>query len=153
MLFAHWMLLVATFLPIVAVAFAKAKKGYDNHQPRVYIDKLDENTMQKRMAWAQENSWEALMMFAPAVLLATVLHANPNTMNLLVGLLPRVWFICGVMPKIWRLRAHRFGLWVCCVWSVCMCLLQWLDWRVLSVESWVAWRDGCAHIKSRVRCF
>ena len=110
MLFAHWMLLVATFLPIVAIAFAKAKKGYNNHQPRAYIEGLGENTMQKRMAWAQENSWEALIMFAPAVLLATVLHANPNTMNLLAG-----GFVAARLVYLWcyakDLATARSSIW------------------------------------------
>ncbi len=85
MLFAHWMLLVATFLPIVAVSFAKAKKGYNNHQPRTSMDQLPDNSMAKRMLWAQANSWEALMMFAPAVLLATLLNVSPSILNLLTG--------------------------------------------------------------------
>jgi ZIP family zinc transporter len=73
MLFAHWMLLVASLLPIVAVGFAKSRGGkYDNHNPREFLEKLREGSFAKRMAAAQANSWEALGMFAPAVLLATI---------------------------------------------------------------------------------
>jgi uncharacterized MAPEG superfamily protein len=110
MLFAHWMLLVATFLPIVAVSFAKASKKYDNHQPRAYVESLGDNTLQKRMAWAQENSWEALMMFAPAVLLATFLHVDSGVMNLLAG-----GFIAARLVYLWcyakNLATARSSIW------------------------------------------
>jgi uncharacterized MAPEG superfamily protein len=80
------MLLVASLLPIVAVAVAKAKGGrYDNSRPRDFLDNLPDNSMAKRMAWAQANSWEALMMFAPAVLLASMRGVNASTLNLLAG--------------------------------------------------------------------
>lgn len=85
MLFAHWMLLVASFLPIIATSFAKLGKGYDNSQPRAYIETLGANTLQRRMAWAESNSWEALMMFAPAVLLATFLNVDALVLNLCAG--------------------------------------------------------------------
>lgn len=86
MLFAHWMLLIATFLPIIAVGFAKWSRHYDNQQPRAYLDALPDNTFKKRMVWAHNNSWEALMMFAPAVLLATFVQAKPSYINLFAGL-------------------------------------------------------------------
>ena len=58
MLFAHWMLLVASLLPIVAVGFAKSRGGkYDNHNPREFLEKLREGSFAKRMAAAQANSW------------------------------------------------------------------------------------------------
>ena len=86
MLFAHWMLLVATLLPLVATSVAKLKGGrYNNHAPREFLAQLPERSMAKRMAWAQENSWEALMMFAPAVLLATVRGVPASSLNLLAG--------------------------------------------------------------------
>ena len=86
MLFAHWMLLLATLLPLVAASVAKLKGGrYNNHAPREFLAQLPERSMAKRMAWAQENSWEALMMFAPAVLLATVRGVPANTLNLLAA--------------------------------------------------------------------
>ena len=85
MLFAHWMLLVASFLPIIAVSFAKSGKAYDNSQPRAYAESLAENTLQRRMVWAEANSWEALMMFAPAVLLATFLNVDALVLNLCAG--------------------------------------------------------------------
>lgn len=86
MLFAHWMLLVASFLPIVAVGFAKSRGGkYDNHNPRDFLENLRPGSFAKRMSAAQSNSWEALMMFAPAVLVATHYHVADTTLNILAG--------------------------------------------------------------------
>jgi uncharacterized MAPEG superfamily protein len=96
MIFAHWMLLTATFLPIFAVVLAKLSRNFDNHQPRAYLESLDNNTMQKRMVWAQENSWEALMMFAPAVLLATFFQVDSQTMNQLTG-----GFVAARLAYLW----------------------------------------------------
>ncbi len=97
MLFAHWMLLLATLLPLVAASVAKLKGGrYNNHAPREFLAQLPERSMAKRMAWAQENSWEALMMFAPAVLLATVHGVPANTLNLLAAV-----FILARIVYLW----------------------------------------------------
>ncbi|TDR32555.1 MAPEG family protein [Hydromonas duriensis] len=96
MLFAHWMLLLATILPIVAVAIAKSQPGFDNHNPRAYLEQLPEGSMHKRMVAAQANSWEALIMFAPAVLLATMLHVQASTLNLLAGV-----FIVARIVYLW----------------------------------------------------
>ncbi len=97
MLFAHWMLLLATLLPLVAASVAKLKGGrYNNHAPREFLAQLPERSMAKRMAWAQENSWEALMMFAPAVLLATVRGVPANTLNLLAAV-----FILARIVYLW----------------------------------------------------
>ena len=86
MLFAHWMLLVASLLPIVAVATAKLNGGkFDNHNPRDFLENLRPGSFAKRMSAAQGNSWEALMMFAPAVLIATHYHVAASTLNVLAG--------------------------------------------------------------------
>ena len=52
--------------------------------------------MAKRMALAQENSWEALMRFAPAVLLATVRGVPASSLNLLAGV-----FILARIAYLW----------------------------------------------------
>ncbi|MGL4767438.1 MAG: MAPEG family protein [Formosimonas sp.] len=83
MLLAHWMLLVASFLPIVAAAAAKISQGgYDNHHPRDFLDKLPAHSVGKRLVAAQSNAWEALMMFAPALLLASWRGVDGATLNL-----------------------------------------------------------------------
>ncbi len=103
MLFAHWILLLATLLPLVATSVAKFKGGrYNNHAPREFLAQLPERSMAKRMAWAQDNSWEALMMFAPAVLLATVRGVPENTLNLLAAV-----FILARIVYLWCYATDR----------------------------------------------
>lgn len=111
MLFAHWMLLVASLLPIVAVGFAKSRGGkYDNHNPREFLEKLREGSFAKRMAAAQANSWEALGMFAPAVLLATIRGVDAGMLNLLAGV-----FIAARLVYLWcyakDLATARSSVW------------------------------------------
>ena len=110
MLFAHWMLLVASLLPIVAVSFAKVQKGYDNRTPRDFIGSLPVGSLGRRMAAAQENSWEALMMFAPALLLATWRGVDAATLNILAGV-----FIAARWAYLWcyakDLATARSSVW------------------------------------------
>ncbi|AXF84655.1 hypothetical protein DTO96_100365 [Ephemeroptericola cinctiostellae] len=97
MLFAHWMLLVASFLPIVAAACAKSRGGkYDNNNPRDFLENLRPGTFAKRMSAAQNNSWEALLMFAPALLIATHYHVAAETLNVLAGgfIATRLVYLC-----------------------------------------------------------
>jgi len=67
MSFALWMILVAILLPTLT--------GW-----------------RKRADWAQRNHFEALAPFAAAVLVATITHANPATVNALAG----AWVLCRV---------------------------------------------------------
>lgn len=122
MLFAHWMLLVASFLPMVAalsgkVIIAKTTKGYDNRQPRAQFDAAAENSVIKRLGWAQENSWEALMMFAPAVLLATHFGVAAATLNVLAGvfILARVLYVWCYAKNLATARSLIWFVGLACV--------------------------------------
>jgi uncharacterized MAPEG superfamily protein len=91
MSFALWMILVAILLPVATAGIAKwGASGMDNHQPRVWEETL--TGWRKRADWAQRNHFEALAPFAAAVLVATITHANPSTVNALAG----VWVLCRV---------------------------------------------------------
>lgn len=74
-----WCLLIATFLPFVWVfaghAFRQRQFGHiDNHHPRLQQTQL--TGIGARALAAQQNAWEALAMFTPAVLVA---HLNGVT--------------------------------------------------------------------------
>ncbi|MFZ1891054.1 MAG: MAPEG family protein [Formosimonas sp.] len=124
MLFAHWMVLLASLLPMLSAAvgksvIAKTAGGYDNRQPRAQFDAAAENSVIKRLGWAQDNSWEALMMFAPAVLLATHFGVAAATLNALAGV-----FIIARLTYVWcyakNLATARSLVWavglICVVW-------------------------------------
>ncbi len=77
MTIAYWMVLVAAILPYVCVAFAKWRRGYDNHAPRAGIEQLDPR--RQRAYWAHLNAFEAFPPFAAAVIIAHLAQA-PQSM-------------------------------------------------------------------------
>lgn len=64
---AHWIMLVAFVMPYVIVASAKARKGFDNRDPR---DLSLYEGWRKRAYAAHNNAIEAFPFYAAAVLLA-----------------------------------------------------------------------------------
>ncbi|HEU4620661.1 MAG TPA: MAPEG family protein [Burkholderiaceae bacterium] len=72
-------IVVASILPIVCAGFSKVgafrrgEGGFDNHHPREWLAK--QTGFRARANAAQANSWEALIVFAPAVLAAHWLNA------------------------------------------------------------------------------
>jgi uncharacterized MAPEG superfamily protein len=82
-------LLVACVLPIVCAGLAKSKGfgkrrrdgGFDNHQPRAWLARLD--GWQARANAAQANSWEALPVFIAGLFVASQHQAAQGTVDLL----------------------------------------------------------------------
>jgi uncharacterized MAPEG superfamily protein len=82
-------LLVACVLPIVCAGLAKSRGfgkrrrdgGFDNHQPREWLARLD--GWQARANAAQANSWEALPVFIAGLLVASQHQAAQGTVDLL----------------------------------------------------------------------
>jgi uncharacterized MAPEG superfamily protein len=74
---ALWCLLITMFLPIVCAGISKAGgEGYDNAQPREWLAKQE--GFRARAVAAQQNSWEALIIFGLAVVTAHAV-AGPQT--------------------------------------------------------------------------
>ncbi|SDK49506.1 MAPEG family protein [Microbulbifer yueqingensis] len=69
---ALWCLLVAVLMPYLFTVIAKAsgQGRYDNRAPRRYLEAQE--GLAQRADWAQRNSFEALPVFAAAVLAAMV---------------------------------------------------------------------------------
>ncbi|WP_422013465.1 MAPEG family protein [Roseateles sp.] len=82
-------LLVACVLPIACAGLAKSKGfgkrrrdgGFDNHQPRAWLARLD--GWQARANAAQANSWEALPVFIAGLFVASQHQAAQGTVDLL----------------------------------------------------------------------
>jgi uncharacterized MAPEG superfamily protein len=71
-------LFIAMMLPFVPrffVAYAQYKDGYNNHVPRVQQSRL--TGLGQRAVGAHLNSFEALLLFACAVLIAYVTQVDP----------------------------------------------------------------------------
>lgn len=79
---AYWCVLIAAFLPIVWVGFAKSgKPGYDNARPREFLGSLE--GWQARANHAQQNSYEAFPFFAAGVIIAHLCGTPQGTIDTL----------------------------------------------------------------------
>jgi uncharacterized MAPEG superfamily protein len=78
---ALWCVLIAGLLPYVATAISKAGADYDNRDPRAWL--AQQHGYRRRAGAAAMNGFEALPLFAAAVLIAQLLHAPQSSANLL----------------------------------------------------------------------
>ncbi len=78
-------LAIACVLPILCAGLAKrggiVNRSFDNHAPRAWLAKQEGAAA--RANAAQQNSWEALAIFGPAVLSAQLGHAPHEYVNVL----------------------------------------------------------------------
>lgn len=72
MTIALWCVLVAGLLPYVATVIAKAGTDFDNRNPRAWLAR--QQGYRHRASAASMNAFEALPLFAAAVLIAQVLR-------------------------------------------------------------------------------
>lgn len=76
---AYWCILIAAFLPLVLVKYAKAGSGSDNRYPR---EDYDELSPPKRRAYAaHQNAYENFPFFAVAVVIAVTMGAPVAIVN------------------------------------------------------------------------
>lgn len=78
---AFWCVLVAGLLPLAATAIAKSKPGFDNHNPRTWLQ--SQEGFRQRANAAQMNSFEAFPLFAAAVIIAHLLQAPQARIDML----------------------------------------------------------------------
>ncbi|MDE2593279.1 MAG: MAPEG family protein [Burkholderiales bacterium] len=88
MTIANWCVVAASILPVLTVGMAKATSrgsrkngGYDNHNPRLWESKVE--GWKQRAVSAQNNGFEALPLFAAAVLMAQQAHADQGKIDTL----------------------------------------------------------------------
>ena len=84
MILAYWCVLIAAFMPVGFVAYAKfagaRKMGpKENHNPREWLE--DSQGAQKRAYWAQLNSFEAFPPFAAGVIVASLAGGAVGAIN------------------------------------------------------------------------
>lgn len=117
MTIAQLCLLVACALPVICASLAKSKGlgkrrrdgGFDNHQPREWLARLD--GWQARANAAQANSWEALPVFLAGLFVAHQHQAAQATVDALA-----LGFIAARLAYIALYLADqawlRSGLWI-----------------------------------------
>lgn len=117
--FLLWAILLAIVLTFVArgavvVAILKSGEVYDNAHPRAQQAKL--TGLGARANAAHANSFEALIMFAPAALAAFVTGASPATANALAAgfLAARLVYIGLYLGNIPMMRSLVWGVGFVC---------------------------------------
>jgi len=105
MTIAFWCVLIAGLLPLAGTLTAKSRKDFDNANPREWLAKLD--GFRARAHAAQLNSFEALPLFAAAVIIAHLRGASQGTIDLLaMGFIAaRVVFIALYLANLATLRS------------------------------------------------
>ncbi len=82
MTIALWCVAIAAVFPIICTGIAKAGSGgFDNRNPRDWLGRLQ--GWRARANAAQQNSWEALAVFAAGVFAAHLAHAPQARVDLL----------------------------------------------------------------------
>lgn len=107
-------IVIAAVMPIVCAGIAKGGAfhdrpgGYDNRAPRAWLAR--QTGYRERANAAQTNAWEALTVFAPAVLAAQWLHAPQGRVDVLaaVFIAARLGYVaCYIADR----AALRSALW------------------------------------------
>ena len=109
---AYWCILVAALLPILCAGLAKAgnKDGFDNHNPRAWLQK--QSGWHARANAAQANTFEALPFFMAAVVIAHQLQAGQGLLDLLAVafIALRLLYIALYVADLATLRSVVWGL-------------------------------------------
>ena len=115
MTIAYTCILIMVFIPLFCIAFAKfSSKRYDNKKPREFLDNLDGRP--KRAHYAEQNSYEVFAPFAAAVIIAHLLQAPQQKIDVLamsfvgVRILYIIFYIYDL--NIWRTVSWFMGLFV-----------------------------------------
>lgn len=101
---------VMVYVPYLLVAFARFQLGYDLSAPRAMFDRLPPYA--QRAAWAHQNSFEALSIYAAAALMAYVTGVEspwvvPSAIAFLVA---RLLFSVFYVVDLPYLRSLMFGV-------------------------------------------
>jgi uncharacterized MAPEG superfamily protein len=110
MTLAYWCVLIAGIMPVVTVACAKWRPGYDNANPRAWLEKQE--GMARRADYAHRNHFEAFPFFATAVIIAHQLHSpQPLTDKLaLAFIVARIAYTCFYLANLSTLRSLAFAI-------------------------------------------
>jgi uncharacterized MAPEG superfamily protein len=116
MTIALWCVLAAGLLPYLATMIAKSRRGFDNANPRNWLQA--QPGFRQRANSAQLNSFEAFPLFAAAVIIASYLHAPQHVLDMfaVAFVVARVLYIVCYIANLAALRSIVWfaGL-LCCV--------------------------------------
>jgi uncharacterized MAPEG superfamily protein len=112
---AYWCVLIAGVLPYLTVAIAKFRRGYDNANPRAWLDKQE--GLRRRADYAHRNHFEAFPFFAAAVIIAQQLHGPQASIDKLAVsfILARIVYTLFYLANRSTLRTVAFCAGYACV--------------------------------------
>ncbi len=113
------------YLPFLVVGYARLTVGYDIGAPRAMFDKLP--AYAQRATWAHQNSWEALIIFGSASLMAYVTNVNSPwaTGAALTFVVVRSFYSLFYITNIPLLRSLMFAIGSTCSFTLfALSLLQ-----------------------------
>ncbi|CAN5290941.1 MAPEG family protein [soil metagenome] len=115
MTIAYWCVLFAGILPILTVAIAKLKPGFDNANPRAWLERQE--GLRRRADFAHRNHFEAFPFFAIAVLIAGQMHAAQSAIDTLAltFILARIAFTIFYLADLPSMRTIAFTIAYGCV--------------------------------------
>jgi uncharacterized MAPEG superfamily protein len=114
---ALWCVLIAGLLPYAATLIAKAGAKYDNRSPRDWLAKQD--GFRRRADAAQTNGFETFPLFAAAVIVAQLVQAPQDKVDMLAMafIAARVAYLVCYLADWHVLRSAAWaGGMVCAVW-------------------------------------
>ncbi len=79
MTIAYGCVLITIIFPYVFTVLAKTEPGFDNQDPRGYLEKI--HGWRRRAHYTQLNSFEIMPAFASAVIIAHLTHASQPTLD------------------------------------------------------------------------
>jgi uncharacterized MAPEG superfamily protein len=115
MTIAFWCVFVMILFPYIFAGIAKGGRGYDNHDPRTYLATL--TGWRKRANYVQMNSFEALIVFGLAVIIAQLAQGPQwmiDSLAVTFVVLRIIYSICYLKDKA-GLRSLVWGLGMLCV--------------------------------------
>lgn len=102
---AYWAILASGVMPVLTVAVAKAQRGYNNHDPRTWLE--SQQGYRRRADFAHRNHFEAFPFFAAAVLVALQLQVDGGKVDLLAAgfVLSRILYTVFYIADLALLRS------------------------------------------------
>lgn len=123
---AYWCVLVAALLPYLTVGIAKALGRYDNDNPRA-MESFDGISL--RAHGAHQNGFEALPLFAVAVLVAS--KGSPHAADGALDVLALGWIALRLIYTVVYLvgwSSIRSIVWAC-AWALSIAIFTIPAWR------------------------
>jgi uncharacterized MAPEG superfamily protein len=107
---AAWCLLIVVIMPVVTVGFAKAGSGYENREPRQWMQTLEGR---RRRAYAAHlNCYEALPVFLAALFIAVWTDAPQHIVDALavIFVLARMGYVLAYLGDKATLRSALWSI-------------------------------------------